>query len=123
ITSGDYSRASAIEGVWSVLRTSLLVGNTQTGNGYSSNGGPFLNGTAQSLNCDNSTGSTPPVLACTSIAEGVSFPLSNFGTGSRAFNIYDGPAYQESNIYLDITPTPCGSCMYAFTLGVRKQTI
>ena len=56
ITSGDYSRSSAIEGVWSVLRTSLLVGNTQTGNGYSSNGGPFLNGTAQSLNCDNSTG-------------------------------------------------------------------
>ena len=123
ITSGDYSRASAIEGVWSLLRTSLLVGNTQTGNGYSSNGGPFLNGTGQSLNCDNSTPSTPTVLACTSIAEGVSFPLSNFGTGSRAFNIYDGPAYQESNIYLDITPTPCGSCMYAFTLGVRKQTI
>ena len=124
ITSGDYSRSSAIEGVWSVMRTSLLVGNTQTDNGYSSNGGPFMNGTKQSLACDNSTSpGVPPPQACLSLAEGVSFPLSNFGTGQRAFSIYDGPAYQESNIYLDITTTPCNNCMYAGTLGVRKQTI
>ena len=32
-------------------------------------------------------------------------PLANFGVGQRLFSIYDGPAYQESNIYLDITKT------------------
>src|SRR5262249_48004829 len=55
--------------------------------------------------------------------EGVSFPLSNFGTGQRLFSIYDGPAYQESNIYLDIPTSPCNNCMYSGTLGFRKQTV
>ena len=39
----------------------------------------------------------------------------------RLFSIYDGPAYEESNIYLDIAKTPCNGCMYANTLGLRKD--
>ena len=59
----------------------------------------------------------------------MSFPLSNFGTGQRLFSIYDGPAYQDSNIYLDITPTACGNgtvtgaCMYGTALGLCQQTV
>ena len=86
----------------------------EAGNAFTSNSGPFL----QRLKPDaglhlRATAPTPTLMACTSSAEGVSFPLSNFGVSQRLFNIYDGPAYQESNIYLDITPTPCEQCMYA----------
>ena len=31
--------------------------------------------------------------------------LDNFGVNQRLFNIYDGPSFQDSNAYLDITPT------------------
>jgi hypothetical protein len=33
---------------------------------------------------------------CLSAAEGVSFPISDFGMNQRMFSIYDGPAYQDS---------------------------
>ena len=63
-------------------------------------------------------------------AEGVSFPLSNFGTGQRLFSIYDGPAYQDLNIYLDITTTACGNdaiydrpLSYSNTVGVRQGMV
>ena len=48
-------------------------------------------------------------------------PLDNFGVSQRLFSIYDGPMYQDSNIFLDITKTTCPNCMYAGTPGVRKQ--
>ncbi len=44
----------------------------------------------------------------------MAFPISNFGVNQRLFNIYDGPAYQESNAYLDITPTVLADC-HAFS--------
>jgi hypothetical protein len=34
--------------------------------------------------------------------EGVAFPRSSFGINQRLFNIYDGPAYQSSNAYLNV---------------------
>ena len=58
--------------------------------------------------------------ACRQRDEGVSLPLDNFGVGQRLFNIYDGPAYQESNIYLDISTSPCNKCMYAQHPGLPK---
>jgi hypothetical protein len=122
ITSGTYDRSAAIDGDWAVVRTSLFVGTTQPGNSYASNASPFLNGLPGQLTCDNASPQQPiPNQFCSSVAEGVSFPLSNFAVNQRMFSIYDGPAYQESNIYLDITETPCASCVYAATLGVRKQ--
>jgi hypothetical protein len=130
ITSGGYDRSSAVDGDWALVRTSLFVGNTQADNGYNSNAGPFENGTANALPCDNAAPpqptNAPPQSFCSNVAEGVSFPLSNFGTNQRMFSIYDGPAYEESNIFLDITRRLCDGgahpCVYANTLGVRQQT-
>jgi hypothetical protein len=133
ITSGTYDRSAAIDGDWAVMRTSVLIGHTQaqavnkddkTVNPYAADAGPFMSivGGALARPCENGT---PPIQACMSKNEGVSYPLSNFGTGARLFSIYDGPAYQESNIYLDISQSPCnypdGGCMYAKTPGVRKN--
>jgi hypothetical protein len=134
ITSGTYDRAAAIDGDWAVMRTSVLIGHTQpqatdknnkTGaNPYAADAGPFMSiaGGALARPCENGT---PPIQSCMSKDNGVSYPLSNFGTGQRLFSIYDGPAYEESNIYLDITQSPCtypdGGCMYAKTPGVRKN--
>jgi hypothetical protein len=38
----------------------------------------------------------------------VSFPLGNFANNQRLFSIYDGPAYEDANAYLDITKTDVG---------------
>ena len=59
---------------------------------------------------------------CANANEGVSLPVDNFAVGQRLFNIYDGPAYQESNIYLDISTADCKECVYSRMPGIRKQT-
>ena len=127
ITSGDYARASVIDGDWAVVRTSILIGHTQaqatkkgdtTVNPSAQDSGPFMNLAANSPNCENGT---PPIQSCMSKDNGVSYPLDSFGTGQRLFSIYDGPAYEESNIYLDISQSPCNFCMYAKTPGFRKN--
>ena len=120
ISSGTYDRSGAIDGLWSVVRDSVFVGNSQNNpnNPYTASSGPFMNGIAKSANCQNGT---PPNQSCLVKEEAMSMPLSNFGTGQRLFSIYDGPAYQESNIYLDIPKSDCDNCMYSGTLGFRKQ--
>src|SRR5208282_5977504 len=35
--------------------------------------------------------------------DGISFALATFANNQRFFSIYDGPAYEDSNAYLDIT--------------------
>ena len=121
LTSGTYDRSAVIEGDWALARTSVFVGNTQTGNGFASNAGPFSNGLPNALTCEGNVGS--PKQYCLSITEGISLPLTNFGTNQRLFSIYDGPMYEDSNAYIDITKSPCDNCMYANTLGYRKETI
>src|SRR5262249_36870607 len=49
LTSGTYDRSAVIEGDWALARTSVFVGNTQTGNGFASNAGPFSNGLPNAL--------------------------------------------------------------------------
>src|SRR5262249_11497433 len=52
--------------------------------------------------------------------QGISFPIVNFFVNQKLSNIYDGPSHQDSDIYLDITPTKCtldtyngpGGCIY-----------
>ena len=134
VSGGDYTRSSSITGGWKLIRDSIFAGYTQApsngypANPYVSNASPFMNGLTGNLTCDNASGGIPPALSCINSAEGVSFPLSNFGTGQRLFNIYDGPAYQDSNIYLDIPTAACGNgqgppngtyCLYSLTPGVR----
>lgn len=60
--------------------------------------------------------------------------LSNFGLNQRLFSIYDGPAYEENNAYLDIprtgitdcTPANAGGCsnskwMYGAVSGMPQD--
>jgi hypothetical protein len=120
ITGGDYTHSSIIPGYWAVARNTVFIGETQKNNPLASNAGPFNKGIPGSLACDNGPS---PGGYCLNAKEGVSFPLVNFFVNQRMFNIYDGPAYQDSNIYLDITTTPCqgDNCIYgANTQGVRK---
>jgi G8 domain len=102
VTGGGYTSSDVIPGHWALARKSVFVGNTQTGNPYASNAGPF---NPQGLQCDAVSGNH-----CLSAAEGVSFPISSFGVNQRLFNIYDGPAYQDSNAYLDINPVVISDC-------------
>jgi hypothetical protein len=107
ITGGGYSRSDASQGYWSVLKNSILVGNTQPiinkylpVNPSASNGGPF---NPKGLNCPYNTSQ------CISPADGIVFVGSNFAVNQRLFNIYDGPATEFSNIYADVHQTVLGT--------------
>ena len=138
VTGGDFTRSSAINGHWALARKNVFIGNVQPitappekpvfpENAFASQAGPF---NPAGLACDNGA-----VNYCISLAEGVSFPLSSFGLNQRLFSIYDGPAFQESNAYLDVTPTVISDChsesgtgrcddskwMYGRVLGMPKE--
>lgn len=127
ITGGDYTESSTIGGHWALARKNVFIGATQPDDPFAGAGGPF--NTHGGLPCDTTSGNN-----CLSRAEGVAFPISNFGAGQRLFNIYDGPAYQESNAYLAIKTTPVTGCdlengncpngdypLYGRTLGVPRD--
>ncbi len=119
VTGGDYSRSSVIEGYWSLASHSALIGMTQPTNPLASDAGPFS--TASGIACVYADGNH-----CLNIDEGVSIQLAAFAVEQRLFSIYDGPGYQDSNAYLDITTTPCpdfADCMYYNLPGVRKNPI
>lgn len=110
VTSGGYTRADVAQGYWSLLRKSALVGNTQltpTGgqpvNPYANSAGPF---NPNGLKCEY--GGPPGLPYCLSIAQGISYPVDFFSVNQKLFSIYDGPAYQEHNAYLDTPVTPLG---------------
>ncbi len=129
VTGGDYTRSSNIGGNWMLARRNVFVGRTQPENPFASDAGP-VNGES-GLTCDTPSGNN-----CLLRAEGVALPLSNFGANQRLLNIYDGPAFQDSNAFLDITTTPLTDCppgsgpnascpgsasMYGRVLGVPRQ--
>ena len=104
VTGGDYTRSSSIGGNWLVALKNVFVGNTQENNPLASNAGPVVPG---GLSCDTRDNT---VNYCLLEKEGISIPLSNFANNQRLFNIYDGPAQQADNAYLDITETEIGDC-------------
>ena len=122
VTSGTYDRSAVVEGDWALALNTLFIGDTQRRNPYASNAGPFNQGgpLKSDLKCD---GGDAPKNYCLNAKEGVSMPLINFFVNQRLFSIYDGPAYEDSSSYLDITHTTCGGvdCMYGNTPGIRKQ--
>ena len=97
VTGGDYTQSSLLPGSFMLAANNVFIGNTQKGNPFSSNAGPFSKG---GLSCQNSDANY-----CVDVNEGISMPLSNYGMNQRLFNIYDGPANQSSNAYLDIAKT------------------
>lgn len=128
VTGGDYTQSSLLPGNFMLAANNVFIGNTEEGNPFSSNGGPFSQG---GLSCENPISDNN---YCLSVSEGISMPLSNFGMNQRLFNIYDGPASQASNAYLDITKTKIVDCtpakngvcsdsdwMYGRVLGVPRD--
>ena len=99
VTGGDYTHSSAPPGVWELARKSVFVGSTQPNNPWASNAGPFNKGSG--MTCD----APIPGSYCLSAKEGISMPKDNFAVNQRFFNIYDGPSSEDSNGFLDITPT------------------
>ena len=109
ITGGDYTRSNLPVGYWGLTSNSIFVGTTQPANKYALEKGP---------ECKDWRGNI-----CLDSASGAGFPLAAFGTEQRLYNVYDGPAYEDANAFLDIYASKCNSrpdCMYWETLGVRK---
>ncbi|MFZ0927160.1 MAG: hypothetical protein WAN11_01065 [Syntrophobacteraceae bacterium] len=109
VTGGDYTLSSVIPGNWQTAIRSVFIGNTQKAedNPLASNAGPFnplvsTDKKIKGLSCDNTVNRS---LFCLSKGEGITMPISNFSMQQRLFNVYDGPNYQDSNAYLDITKT------------------
>ncbi len=122
VTGGGYTESDAIYGHWGLVYRTAFIGETQDpaapGNAatpFTSHLSPF-NPQPGALKCANGVGENN---RCISFADGISFPRSNYGVNQRMFNIYDGPAYQSSNAYINITkgrpgPTcPGGVCAWA----------
>lgn len=139
VTGGDYTASNFIPGQWMLARKNVFIGNTQENdsNPYASNAGPFnpltvtiKDKTIKGLECG-----AGPNDRCYSKDEGISMPLPNFANFQHLFSIYDGPAYQETNAYLDITKTKITDCpspnpnqqcndsawMYGKVLGMRND--
>jgi hypothetical protein len=107
VTGGDYTHSSVISGNWMLARKNVFIGNSQQGNAFASNAGPFVKG---GLECKN-----PEINYCIYPEQGITIPLSNFGLNQRFFNIYDGPSLQDSNAYLDIKKTFIDDCPFENT--------
>jgi hypothetical protein len=115
VTGGGYSESDVIPGHWALVRKSVFIGNTQdcptcaiTKNAYASNGGPF---NPDGLRCAMDAAFNRPGSYCLSVEEGVSHQVSNFGMYQRLFSVYDGPAFQDSNAYLNIKVRPIDDCV------------
>jgi hypothetical protein len=138
VSGGGYSRSDVVQGRWALARKSAFIGNTQdpTVNPFASNAGPFNSATP--LRCATQVNSSANVgNFCLAADEGLSMPLSTFGVNQRLFSIYDGPAYQDSNAYLNISKTLLTDCqpqpnggtcaqsasMYGQLISIPKDTM
>ena len=99
VTGGGYTESDVVPGHWALVRKSAFVGVTQPDNPFASDGGPF---NPEALACETMSNGHRPVDRCVSSEEGLTFQLDNFGMYQRLFSVYDGPAFQASNTYLDI---------------------
>ena len=108
VTGGGYTASDVIPGHWALVQKSVFIGHTQEGNPLASNGGPF--NPQSGLRCAQDASGNRPGNYCLSIDEGVSHQVSNFGMYQRLFSVYDGPAFQDSNAYLNITTRTIDDC-------------
>src|SRR5208282_158377 len=130
VTGGGYTHSDVITGHWALAKKDIFIGNTQSSKpndadplaansgGFAANVGPFNPLTFKKLTPppDGSTGQrgggcaqapngANPGSYCLSPPDSVSFQISTFANNQRLFSIYDGPAYEDSNAYLDIKRT------------------
>jgi hypothetical protein len=112
VTGGGYTRSDAIAGLWDLARKDVFIGNTQdpTADPYALNGGPV--NPSSLLTCKNNIQDYNYCLALDPDGKdlGVLYQRSNLSMNQRMFNIYDGPFFEDSNAFLDITPTVLNDC-------------
>lgn len=123
VTGGGYTKADVVDGHWALAKKSAFIGHTQSpfDNPFASDAGPFNPKTP--LRCATQIHTPAPVgNFCLSKDEGISMPMSNFGVNQRLFNIYDGPAYQESNAYLNTHRTILEDCQAQPGGGICGQS-
>ncbi len=123
VSGGDYTHASAINGLWETAIKTVFVGETQPrdkAHAYASVLSPF-NQDALGLTCDN------PDVGAYCISVNNSFTLggfTNFAISERMFSIYDGPANEDSNAFIDINRYDLGvnynPSIYKTLLGIPK---
>ena len=113
VSGGDYARANLPIGYWALTSNSIFVGQTQPDNKYAAVTLPVgCSGEGGDRLCVNAAASTAYLRG-----------TANWMIGQRFYNIYDGPAYQDANAYLDIKVTPCTSkatCYVWETVGIRR---
>jgi hypothetical protein len=113
VSGGDYARANLPIGYWALTSNSIFVGQTQPDNKYAAVTLP--------VGCSREGGDR----LCVNTAASTAYlrGTAAWMVGQRLYNIYDGPAYQDANAYLDIKVTPCTSidtCYVFDTLGMRR---
>lgn len=108
VTGGDYTQSSVKPGSIMLSTHSVFVGHTQPNNPFASDAGPFR---PEGLQCAVPAPGAFTPQYCLSKNEALSMPRGTaFMIFQRFFNIYDGPSYEDSNAYLDITRTPIMDC-------------
>lgn len=116
VSGGGYTYSDEVPGYWALARKSVFIGNSQkvVSNGYpdnpfASNAGPF-NPKTHDLGDIGIQCNAPVPFLCISAKDGIFFTVTNFAMNQRLFNIYDGPAYEEYNAFLDVTKTTLEGC-------------
>ena len=116
VSGGDYTRSSVPQGYWALTSNSIFVGQTQPSTPA-----------AQLAHPEGCTMQSPPFdRYCLFPGSSTAIPVSTAAmmVGQRLYNVYDGPAYEDANAYLDIKVSPCDTdaakCMTAQKAGVRK---
>jgi hypothetical protein len=114
VGGGDYTHSSGINGLWNEALQTVFVGQTQPqppdprANPYASVLSPFNTFTPakDKFTCDNPKGDNYCISVNNSFVLG---PYTAFAVSQHMFNIYDGPANEDSNAYLDIKKVDLGS--------------
>ncbi len=137
VTGGDYTKSSAPTGFWMLASNSVFVGATQPQEGekgynpWADVRGPHI---ADNKDPTKSIGLAckrdPGHSRCIDADDGIGFFLDTWAANQRLFSIYDGPAYEDRNAFLNIKVSKCASgtaqddtaCMYKDVPGVRKYT-
>jgi hypothetical protein len=105
VTGGGYTRSDIAQGFWSLSSHNLFAGNTQPipatvgavpDNPFASNAGPF---NPHALTCPYGVNGG---LYCISPEQGIAFEGAAFSNSQRLLHIYDGPTFEDSDLFADI---------------------
>ncbi len=113
VSGGGYTDSDEVPGYWALAHKDVFIGSTQPANPYALDAGPFNIYSLKldpSLKCSLNLMNQSQAAYCLNADQGISMTLVNFGANQRFFNIYDGPSFQDSNAYLDITTTTLANC-------------